>query len=60
MITENDDYQKGLNVLLQARVEPPVLAYPDYENEFVLHVDAIDKFITTSNWQTIVLIRTIR
>ena len=38
-----DDHQQALNTLFSALLEPPTLTYPDYEEEFVLHVDASGK-----------------
>lgn len=37
--TSKDDHQQALNTLLLAIAEAAILAYPDYEKEFNLHID---------------------
>lgn len=36
-------HQKALSKLVDTRANPPVLAYPDFELPFLLHMDASDK-----------------
>ena len=39
-IDSNDNHQAALDKLLHHLVTPPILAYPDYDQPFILHKDA--------------------
>ena len=43
IISWEENHQNALDSLLVSLIEPPILAYPDYNQEFILHVDASGK-----------------
>ena len=43
LISWGETQQEALDQLLLRLVEPPILAYPDHNKEFILHVDASGK-----------------
>ena len=43
IINWEENHQNALDSLLVSLIEPPILAYPDYNQEFILHVDASGK-----------------
>ena len=43
LISWGETQQEASDKLLLCLVEPPMLAYPDHNKEFILHVDALGK-----------------
>ncbi len=42
-IVWNDTHQKALNYLVDVLTNPPVMAYPRFEDPFILHIDASEQ-----------------
>lgn len=46
-----DQYQKVLDYLVDVLTNPPVIAYPRFEDPFILHVDASEEGLGTVLYQ---------
>ena len=44
-------HQKALNTLIDMISEPPIMAYPDYNDEFFIHTDASQEGLGTILYQ---------